>query len=269
MLGLARRDVEILVHVSAPSRGPDDAKYRAMAQEYLNFGPARRQKMVTLLEEIVPDTLNDEVGSQLQTELQESTQETRESQASWQPDEERSADSRVSPSHGLVSQINLSQQMISPDLSFDSVADNVASPAFRRAATYEAIMRACQGPSQEQNSSYCWKPPPSSVEDSQPEPSRGPVVCSSPIGIFERYLPNNFKADTPSFESYGERVNETILNTSSEKKTSHSNTLPAQTLFSTLRSPGRRSERLLRGRKHDSSSGCQDACDSRVSCVDS
>ncbi|KAK3996838.1 hypothetical protein QBC44DRAFT_122313 [Cladorrhinum sp. PSN332] len=38
-------EVEILVHIGAPSLGPDDAKYRALAAAYSNFKPAARIKM--------------------------------------------------------------------------------------------------------------------------------------------------------------------------------------------------------------------------------
>ncbi|KAK4227217.1 hypothetical protein QBC38DRAFT_417384 [Podospora fimiseda] len=38
-------EVEVLVHIGAPSLGPDDAKYRAMAAAYSNFKPAIRTKI--------------------------------------------------------------------------------------------------------------------------------------------------------------------------------------------------------------------------------
>lgn len=38
-------DVEILVHVAAPSRASDDAVYRQLAQSYLDFRPQRRSSL--------------------------------------------------------------------------------------------------------------------------------------------------------------------------------------------------------------------------------
>ena len=45
MPGTARGDVEIWVHTTAPSRGQDDARYRALAQAYLDFEPAEIRRL--------------------------------------------------------------------------------------------------------------------------------------------------------------------------------------------------------------------------------
>ena len=45
MAGIARREVEILVYATAPSRGQDDARYRSLAQAYLDFQPAATHRL--------------------------------------------------------------------------------------------------------------------------------------------------------------------------------------------------------------------------------
>jgi hypothetical protein len=74
MAGIVRGDVEILIHKTAPSRGPDDARYRALAQAYLDFKPASRRR---LQEGEVVENAGMNADSQLQEELLRSTQEER------------------------------------------------------------------------------------------------------------------------------------------------------------------------------------------------
>jgi hypothetical protein len=249
MLEIAGGDVEILVHVSARSHGTDDRRYRAMAQAYLSFEPARQQGL-DIEEREIPDVLDAAAGSQLQAELQCSTQESWESRASWQPDEEEDNTSFLSH-HDVASQISLLQSMVSPELSFNSVADNVVSPVFQRAVACETgISKAPSGQSQnqEQDSSDSWKPPLRSVADSQPEPAQPAVVFSSPTRIFEYCLATSPNGGSPSSEGYCERVDETILNVSSEDRDC---VVVSRSFnpFSIPRSPGRRLERLLRAQK--------------------
>jgi hypothetical protein len=121
-----RNDVEILVHTSAPSRGVDDVKYRALATAYLNFRPARRQYL-----QDDPNTLTvgAQVDVQLQEELLSSTQEL-DPNASYIPPSQEDPDSNTVVHRGELME-DVSGLFLSPQLSFKSVLDNRDSPIFR------------------------------------------------------------------------------------------------------------------------------------------
>src|SRR3954447_6300181 len=81
MASIARRDVEILAHITAPSRGSDDARYRTLAQAYLDFECVERY--------IISDGLRGDEVEEAETQLQEElARSTQNSQASYQPPQE-------------------------------------------------------------------------------------------------------------------------------------------------------------------------------------
>lgn len=131
MAGIARKDVEILVHTTAPSRGQDDARYRALAQAYLDFQPAGRRRVEEEPQNNATEELDREAGSQLQNELRESTQEERDSQASFRPDDGASDVEEEIYFYKTGDRLSFSQPLHSPSLSFSSAVDNADSPAFR------------------------------------------------------------------------------------------------------------------------------------------
>jgi len=186
---IADRNVEILVHATASSRGQDDARYRALTRAYLNFTPQSRQ----ILEEEPPDHviqhLDTKADNQLQDELRQSTQEVHESAASYQPDDEDEIGEGGSSEHHILDQLEISQ-LDSPILSFNSVMDNADSPAFRGTITCDKDVSGIRGNTYTQDSSDSWRPPPSTIADSQPEVDRPLLAFSSPTRVLQLILQN-------------------------------------------------------------------------------
>jgi hypothetical protein len=213
MVGIARGEVEILVHTTAPSRGPDDARYRALAQAYLDFEPLTRRGLEEEPRSSPMKDLDMQADSQLQEELLQSTQEERESAASYRPDEEEqtsSGASKISFKHDSMDRLHLSS-LDSPSLSFNSTVNNAASPVFRGLVTYDQGIPDILPRSQGQDTSESWRPPPSVISDSQPESEKAVPAFSSPSRIQELYLQD--------LEGRGERsVLETSGETSHEKE---------------------------------------------------
>lgn len=171
------------MHTTAPSLGPDDARYRALAQAYLDFRPAKRRR---LDDSPLASPLDDIVmldGGRRREKRRQSTQEERESEASWRPDEERAES--VSQSQHLTDfdRQDISEIIDSPELSFLSVMDNRASPAFRGQVT-------CHRPASQKSAEDSWQPPGSEVPDSQPELNPTLAAFSSPTRILEVFLQN-------------------------------------------------------------------------------
>jgi len=200
MASITSTDVEILVHTTAPSRGQDDARYRALARAYVGFQPQTRQilKVEPVSNEV--DVLGERVQSQLQGALTQSTQEERESAASYRPEEEEnpSTGRRTSmESESLELSSHAHSLMQSPMVSFNSVLDNIDSPVFRGLVTRDEQISRRQ---QSQDSSDSWRRLPSSVADSQPENERPVPAFTSPSRILELYLPRRDDADQCSPE---------------------------------------------------------------------
>jgi hypothetical protein len=121
-----RNEVEILVHTSAPSRGLDDVRYRALATAYLNFQPARRRHLQDDPNIATPDALAD---VQLQEEPLSSPQEL-DPNASYIPPSQEDPESNVVVRRDELMN-DVSELLPSPQLSFRSVLDNRDSPMFR------------------------------------------------------------------------------------------------------------------------------------------
>ena len=166
-------DVEILVHTSAPSRGQDDARYRALAQAYLQFAPATRQRL-ELDNEVLIEEVDAQVESQIQEELLESTLEEPQSWESYQPDEEDedhedddSGSELVPTQPESFDRIAQLKSLESPQLSFKSVANNANSPAFgRQHVTWTPVRSRLEEGTQISTNSG--QGPPSTIADSQP-----------------------------------------------------------------------------------------------------
>jgi hypothetical protein len=162
----ARSNIDILVHVTAPSTGQHDAKYRALARAYLNFEPLQLLEFAHEHEN-EHDLVEDEAelaNSQLQEELLVSTQEERESEASYRPADE----SESAALSSLSTQSRCLDSLLYPEaafsqLSFDGVDHNLGSPKVRRPLDQSIL------PARSQDSQDSWIVPPSTVADSQPE----------------------------------------------------------------------------------------------------
>ena len=213
MASIASTNVEILVHTTAPSRGQDDARYRALARAYMRFEPETRQNLREDSSSNEVDIVGSHAQSQQQQELIQSTQE-RESAASYQPEEveeeEASTGHRSSLTSELLDLLSHAGSMPSPRLSFNSVLDNIDSPVFRGLVTRDEHVSRFGPKQHSQESSDSWRPPPSSVADSQPENDRPVPVFTSPSRILELYLPkSNAQKPSPRLGIREQRVYET------------------------------------------------------------
>jgi hypothetical protein len=200
MASIASGDVEIMVHTTAPSRGQDDTRYRALARAYMGFEPATCQQM---REEHVRNEVEDLGGqaqSQLQQELLLLTQEERESAASYRPDDQDNASTggRSSFHNEVLDRSGPFRSLESPMLSFNSVLDNVDSPVFQGHTTRDKQVSKLVQTHQTQQSSDSWRPPPSVISDSQPENDRALTAFSSPTRILELYLQKLEGPEEPS-----------------------------------------------------------------------
>lgn len=224
MAEIAREDVEILVHTTAPSRGPDDARYRALAQAYLDFQPAARRRLDIEPRSSIGNILDTEAENQLQDEPCHSTQDERESRASYRPDEDEIA-SESSSQHLSSNKFSISNSLGSPQLSFHGVLDNFDSPAFRaRTPHYECAPRTPSERKHTQSPARSWKTPPSTIADSQPDYERNLVAFSSPTTVLGLCLQSRTRFDNSSPAQSLELVEETILDVQSSGELARSDT---------------------------------------------
>ncbi|KND90249.1 hypothetical protein TOPH_05109 [Tolypocladium ophioglossoides CBS 100239] len=157
-------DVEILVHVAAPSRTADDVVYRQLAQAYLSFQPEHRA--------VLPQVPNppESTGDEASVKTHGKTPPSSSSQAF--------AVAAAEPVFGPDSQ----------DLSFQSAFDNRSSPLLRPAdckpprTTVPPSSQTSEAPAQ---SSFC--APASQISDSYPLPDSG-VMKGTPTRILQQYL---------------------------------------------------------------------------------
>ncbi|KJZ76625.1 hypothetical protein HIM_03961 [Hirsutella minnesotensis 3608] len=146
-------DVEILVHVAAPSRADDDAAYRALAQAYLDFAPAS----VTTL------------------------QDGHDTDA-WRHDPILEAPVAASASQALEHVFGAQSQ----ELSFRSALDNRASPRLLPSAN-PATPFCAMSESALSDSTSSFVPPASQISDSYPLPDVG-IFDVTPTKVLQRYL---------------------------------------------------------------------------------
>jgi hypothetical protein len=202
MASIAGTDVEILVHTTAPSRGQDDARYRALARAYMIFEPKTRRQLEEDSASKDVDVSGGQTQSQLQEGLHQSTQGERESAASYRLEEVEEDDASTGRRTSLQSEIldlsSHAHSMPSPMVSFNSVLDNIDSPVIRGLITRDEYASGLAQTRHTQDSSDSWRPPTSSVADSQPENDRPVPVFTSPSRILELYLPKRFSAEDPS-----------------------------------------------------------------------
>ncbi|POR31061.1 Uncharacterized protein TPAR_08725 [Tolypocladium paradoxum] len=160
-------DLEILVHVAAPSRTADDVVYRQLAQAYLSFQPEHRAVLPQVQDPPEGTTTRDDASAQ---------------------------------AHGRAHPASSSQQFAtttaehvfgpdSQDLSFQSAFDNCSSPPLLRPATRKPPPRAVPPSSQTSDApaQSSFFAPASQISDSYPLPDSG-VMKVTPTRILQRYL---------------------------------------------------------------------------------
>ncbi|ESZ90033.1 hypothetical protein SBOR_9589 [Sclerotinia borealis F-4128] len=207
MTHTTKENVEILVHTSAPSRGQDDARYRAFVRAYLDFKPATHTQLQDDPEAktVIGEGFKDRIFKDgTQEELQHSTEEYDENASYCPPTQD--PETNPGAHQNEITDEELSDLMYSPQLSFRSVLDNRNSPMFRtRSRTIgglgilsgEEMSRQSQfmdSPARRQSSSIiedslsASRQPFSVIEDSMPDNNRILPQYSSPTRILEALL---------------------------------------------------------------------------------
>ncbi|KAK8125535.1 uncharacterized protein PG998_001294 [Apiospora kogelbergensis] len=147
-------DVEILVHINAPSRNSDDVRYRALGSAYLAFRPCDSPSVGELPAE----------------------------RHSLRPSVQNGGDA-PQESLGIFSQ-GVFPSLRSPQASFDSVIDNANSPNALLGSGGTPRTPRWAVPSQVSS----WETPPSVVQDSHPDIYSTTRLFTSPTRVLEHYL---------------------------------------------------------------------------------
>ncbi|KAF5623471.1 hypothetical protein F52700_10093 [Fusarium sp. NRRL 52700] len=155
--------VEILVHITAPSRTTDDISYRQLAQAYLAFEPHRRTQLPA-------------IESQ---KVEEQQRAPERHQGAPSPSQ-----TRVTTSFGR------SFEITSQDLSFEGAIDNRSSPCLPR----EALARSAIPSSDHTGPGWC--APASQISDSYPMPDAA-LLDVSPSRILQSYLRKSQSSQEP------------------------------------------------------------------------
>ncbi|RYP70196.1 hypothetical protein DL769_005075 [Monosporascus sp. CRB-8-3] len=159
-------EVEILVHIAAPSRLVDDNKYRSLASAYIDFEPAARLPLLST-------SLTGSNAGRNSQELQVSQRQV----------------SQDSSRHGPQSseQLTPPPTLASPLASFRSVLDNANSPSLvtkNRAQLTQATAENVES----QATQETWQSLPSVVHDSVPQNNVTATMFTSPTRVLEHYL---------------------------------------------------------------------------------
>lgn len=158
------RDVEILIHIAAPSKASDDVRYRSLASAYTDFRPRKRQRLSE------PESIRENTDPVLPTTTQEVASR-----------------SHHEPSQQILSSGQWLPSLTSPQASFDNVLDNANSPL--RLARQQILATGAWGPaSQETVPKSSWETPPSFVQDSVPENDVTAALLATPTRVLEHYL---------------------------------------------------------------------------------
>ena len=187
-------EVEILVHITAPSRAADDKKYRSLASAYLDFEPAVHLPVYSTslaAEEHVSS--NDHEGSQLPQHNSSQNDNRREFPLSgetiWTP------------------------RGSSPSASFRSALDNAKSPAILARSRDQLPQAPAPAVQSSQATESSLQTLPSVVEDSVPQNHVVAASFTSPTRVLEHYLQAFDSPSQPRVRSSGESFGEVIAST--------------------------------------------------------
>lgn len=180
-------EVEILVHISAPSKGTDDAAYRAFATAYLEFQPVKIHKHLDRLSKVPFGSSFQGLGNQ--------------GHNSWIDSGNKSDISTNYPSSfqrptTLVERTPSSFK--SPDASFKSISDNLNTPRFYDSTAGQPSRIYQPSPSSENADNSL--PPLDVVPDTLLQISKFVATTSSPTARFQTHLDR--KAPTSFSDSH-------------------------------------------------------------------
>lgn len=234
--------LEILVHISAPSRGKDDTRYRALARAYQSFEPINRLSLCNYSGNGHFQASDENVGAQPGTiYLASSPEELRsDPKTNIVPDE---GSFNLSPlqaellSENYITNTDRDKNppLDSPQASFSGVSDNLDSPALRRLrpsiktpppSTKQTLRHLVA------SNESSWETPPSVIPDSQSPCNRAIPEFSSPTRVLELYL-QHFDTPEPSTvdadaygSSQGNEVSSSLLLYSLQPQTGPAQTTP-------------------------------------------
>lgn len=163
------QEVEILVHIAAPSAAVNDADYRSFARAYLAFESKAKTTIFSLQNPLAP-------SGRGTTEVEDQSQ---------------------SQPGGYTSQLPGTQQFISTqDFSYTSAFGNMSSPE---------LPRIPRPNTQEDQTQSSWVAPPSVIEDSMPDNNMAMTQFNSPTRMFEYFLSglNSSQSDQSSVPDRG------------------------------------------------------------------
>ncbi|KAI1489731.1 hypothetical protein F5X96DRAFT_595630 [Biscogniauxia mediterranea] len=188
--------VEILVHIAAPSRTVDDAKYRSLASAYIDFEPVTHLSFPEHAPEPAPIHALPDTSSSLHRSLD------LQQPGSFDHDHD---DHQTPRSSGPLGSLK------SPYASFRSVIDNSNSPLLRLGDGQVRVEATQLQQPATQSTQSSWQSPPSVVGDSQ---HAIPVaVVSSPTRVLEHYLQSFADSPQPHVRSSNESGSVVISNT--------------------------------------------------------
>ncbi|TFB04117.1 hypothetical protein CCMA1212_003588 [Trichoderma ghanense] len=165
-------EVEILVHVTAPSRTADDVAYRQLAQSYLSFQPRHRLP-------VIADPAQQHHASDTQHAGQPGDPPTQEQQST-----------AASLARGFPAPSRQPWVPESQDLSFRSVYDNRFSPPLPERRNLIDKTQPNQdedGESLSTQLASSWHAPPSQISDSYPLPD-AELRHATPTRVLEHYM---------------------------------------------------------------------------------
>lgn len=158
------RNVEILIHITAPSRASDDVRYRSLASAYIDFQPQKPRRLSG------PDVDPVVINPVLTTVTREVVSKS---------------DFEIPPQ--IPSPEQWLPSLTSLQASFDDVIDNANSPV--RPARWRSQPRGSRrAPSQNVGQQPSWETPPSLVPDSVPENDTTMAFLTTPTRVLEHYL---------------------------------------------------------------------------------
>lgn len=165
------KDVEILVHINAPSRVTDDALYRQLAEAYLTFEAGRETALPPLRKQ-------SEVTVVSQSNSFQSLSGSRAPCQGPVP---------ASSSQEYATPAPMPLLLDSQDLSFQSALDNRESPRLGDATVGISLDFSTSLLDEEQPRTQSWIAPPSEIGDSYPMPDAS-LLRKSPTKVFAQYL---------------------------------------------------------------------------------
>ncbi|KAI1382171.1 hypothetical protein F4677DRAFT_17328 [Hypoxylon crocopeplum] len=192
-----QQEVEILIHIGAPSRAADDARYRSLANSYINFQPTNRVEFLT-------QTSSDPSSSDGRREL----------------DGPEVQQGSIQDIFAISQSSELLGTLKSPQASFRSVIDNAGSPRVLMRHTPEVEAASSVQDVTMPSTQSLWQTPSSVVQDSYLGIPANVSNLTSPTRILEHYL-QCFDSPLASLGITSQLSNNSVSNGNSSHSPTH------------------------------------------------